>query len=148
MTRSSDGRRARVLAAATVLAALAAGCTSRAPAPAVPDPAHNSRNSVDWAGTYEGVTPCADCPGIRMRLTLRADGRFELSTLYIDRQTVPQSVQGPFSWDAAGSTVTLEGPGDGRQFRVGEGRLLQIGRDGSVPSWDTPYRVLTKLPGA
>lgn len=148
MTRPSGSTGAWAIAAAMALAVLTAGCMPRTEVPAVPDPAHNSRNSVDWPGTYEGVTPCADCPGIRMRLTLHADGRFELSTLYIDRQTVPTTVRGPFRWDAAGGTVTLEGPGDGRQFRVGEGRLLQIGRDGSVPSWDTPYRVLTKQPGA
>ena len=40
---------------------------------AVPDPAHNSRNSLDWAGIYEGVLPCADCPGIQTRLTLSRD---------------------------------------------------------------------------
>lgn len=148
MTRPSGSTGAWAIAAAMVLAVLTAGCMPRTEAPGVPDPAHNSRNSVDWPGTYEGVTPCADCPGIRMRLTLLVDGRFELSTLYIDRQTVPQTVQGPFRWDSAGSTITLEGPGDGRQFRVGEGRLLQLGRDGSVPSWDTPYRVLTKRPGS
>lgn len=137
----------QALAAATVLAVTVAGCMPRAETSAVPDPAHNSRNAVDWAGTYEGVTPCADCPGIRMRLTLQSDGRFELSTLYIDRQTVPQTVRGTFSWNAAGNTVTLEGPGAGRQFRVGEGRLLQIDHDGTVPSWDAPHRVLTRQPG-
>lgn len=109
----------------------------------VPDAAHNSRNAVDWAGTYEGVTPCADCPGIKLRLTLQADGRYELSTQYLDRQVAPQTVRGRFSWDASGSTITLDAAGQGQQFRVGEGRLLQLNRDGSAPSWNTPYRVLT-----
>jgi uncharacterized lipoprotein NlpE involved in copper resistance len=126
-----------------------AGCMPRgdgAP-PANPDPAHNSRNALDWAGTYEGVTPCADCPGIKLRLTLRADGRYELSTQYLDRQPAPQTVQGRFDWNAAGNTVTLDAAGARRQFRVGEGRLLQLNADGSAPSWDTPYRVLTRQPG-
>lgn len=109
----------------------------------VPDAAHNSRNAVDWAGTYEGVTPCADCPGIKLRLTLHADGRYELSTQYLDRQVAPQTVRGRFSWDAGGSTITLDAAGQGQQFRVGEGRLLQLDRDGSAPPWNTPYRVLT-----
>ena len=29
---------------------------------AQPADMHNSRNSLDWAGTYEGVLACADCP--------------------------------------------------------------------------------------
>lgn len=115
---------------------------------AVPDPAHNSRNALDWAGTYEGVTPCADCPGIRMRLSLQHDGRFALSTQYLDRQVAPQTVIGPFSWNLAGDTVTLEGDGGGRQFRVGEGRLLLLDRDGGEPSWSAPHRVLTRQPAA
>jgi uncharacterized lipoprotein NlpE involved in copper resistance len=125
-----------------------AGCMphSDGAAPAEPDPAHSSRNAVDWAGTYEGVTPCADCPGIRMRLTLQRDGRFELSTQYLDRQAAPLMARGNFSWNAAGNTVTLDGAGAGRQFRVGEGRLLLLDRDGGVPSWNAPNRVLTRQP--
>ena len=114
------------------------------------DPAHNSRNALDWAGVYEGVTPCADCPGIQTRLTLHADGRFDLRTQYLERQVATQTVHGTFGWDAAGSTVTLGGEGNGQQFRVGEGRLLQLNRDGSAPPWNAPYRVLTlqATPGA
>lgn len=129
------------LTAAVVLA----GCMPRQDAgvSALPDPAHNSRNAVDWAGTYEGTTPCADCPGIATRLTLQADGRFALTTQYLERQVAPQTVRGSFSWNAAGTTVTLEGEGGGQQFRVGEGRLLLLDRDGSAPPWNTPHRVLT-----
>ena len=29
------------------------------------NPADNSRNSVDWNGTYRGIVPCADCEGIK-----------------------------------------------------------------------------------
>lgn len=123
------------------------GCVSRdGTAPAAPDPAHSSRNALDWAGTYAGVTPCADCPGIRMRLTLQRDGRFELGTQYLDRQAAPTTVRGSFSWNAAGNTITLEGAGGGQQFRVGEGRLLQLDRDGGVPPWNAPGRVLSRQP--
>ena len=132
----------KIALTAAFAAALLGACMPRSDT-AVPDAAHNSRNAVDWAGVYEGVTPCADCPGIRTRLTLKMDGRFELSTQYLERQATPQTVSGSFSWNAAGNTVTLDGAGQGRQFRVGEGRLLQLDRDGSAPPWDTPNRVLT-----
>ena len=127
---------------ALALAAALAGCMPCGTEP-VADAAHNSRNAVDWAGVYAGVVPCADCPGIKLRLTLQPDNRYELSTQYLDRQAAAQTVRGRFTWDAGGSTVTLDAAGGGQQFRVGEGRLLQLNRDGSVPPWDAPNRVLT-----
>jgi uncharacterized lipoprotein NlpE involved in copper resistance len=141
----------RIVLPALLSLGLAACASSKAPAApaaqASPDPAHNSRNALDWAGTYEGVTPCADCPGIKQRLTLRADGSYELSTQYLERQVAAPTVRGKFSWNAAGNTITLDAAGSGQQFRVGEGRLLQLDRDGTAPPWNTPYRVLTRLPG-
>ena len=123
------------------LAAALAACMPRAEVP--PDAAHNSRNAVDWAGTYEGITPCAVCPGIKLRLTLQKDGRYELSTQYLERQAAPQTARGQFSWNAAGSTITLDAAGRGQQFQVGEGRLLQLNQDGSSPGWSATHRVLT-----
>jgi len=134
---------------ALLLAAAVAGCMPRAETPAragAPVDSHNSRNSLDWAGTYEGVLPCADCPGIKTRLVLHNDGRFELSTQYLDRQVAPQTASGRFSWNSAGSSITLDAAGWGQQFRVGEGRLLQLNRDGSAPPWDAPNRVLMLVP--
>lgn len=133
---------------ATAACALGLAGLASVSSAASPDPAHSSRNALDWAGTYEGVTPCADCPGIRMRLTLGGDGRFVLATQYLGRQAAPQTVQGTFTWNTAGNTVTLEGAGEGRQFRVGEGRLLQLDRDGTAPPWDAPGRVLLRQPAA
>ena len=128
-----------------VLAATAAllACAPRADNAARPPDGHNSRNALDWPGAYEGVLPCADCPGIKTRLLLFADGRFELSTQYLDRQPAPQSASGRFSWNSAGSTVTLDAAGFGQQFQVGEGRLLQLNQDGSSPGWNASHRVLT-----
>lgn len=149
---SSSGRCLRI--AMLLLAAALAGCQSNPGAPgsetsetraAQPVDAHNSRDSLDWAGTYAGVLPCADCPGIETRLVLHGDGRFELSTRYLDRQVAAQTGGGRFTWNSAGSTITLDAAGRGQQFRVGEGRLLQLDRDGTSPSWDAPHRVLTRV---
>lgn len=127
------------------LAASAAGCMPRSDtAPAAPD-MHNSRNALDWAGVYEGVLPCADCPGIQTRLSLQQDGRFELTMRYIERQVAPFVSTGSFSWNADGNTITLDGAGGGAMYRVGEGRLLQLDRDGSVPAPSSHNRTLTKV---
>ncbi len=135
------------LSLALALAAGLAACAPRADAPGAKAPdMHNSRNSLDWAGTYEGVLPCADCPGIKTRLVLLADGQYELSTQYLERQPAPQVTRGRFGWNAAGSDITLGPDGASQQFRVGEGRLLQLNRDGTAPPWNAPGRVLTRLP--
>lgn len=112
-----------------VLAALA-GCTTpteRLSAPA----ADNSRNALDWPGTYAGTLPCADCQGIRTRIELRADGTFSLSQTYLGRDPQPFIDNGTFTWDATGSRITLDGGGsDSKQYRVGENALLQLDRNG------------------
>lgn len=129
-----------------VALALAAGlsaCTSPTPKPVVD--MHNSRSSLSWAGLYEGVLPCADCPGIKTRLTLRRDGSYELVTEYLERPLPPRTESGRFTWDVAGGTIILDSTGYGQQFKVGEGRLLQLNRDGTPLPPDSPARVLTQV---
>jgi heat shock protein HslJ len=109
---------------------------------------HTSQNSLDWAGVYAGVLPCADCPGVKTSLTLNRDGSYELSTLYLDRQVAPRIVRGRFSWNAEGNAIALDANGYGQRFAVGEGRLAQLNRDGSAAGAHSPNRVLTKVPPA
>lgn len=111
-----------------------------------PDNAHNSRNSLDWAGLYEGVLPCADCPGIKMQLSLARDGRYELAMQYLDRDVVPRLVYGHFTWHTSGNAITLDAAGGGQQFAVGEGRLTQLDRAGAPIR--SPNGVLTLVAAA
>jgi heat shock protein HslJ len=114
-------------------------------APAGADPAHSSRSSLDWAGSYEGVLPCADCPGIRTRLTLNRDDSYELRTLYLDRDGAARVVRGRFSWQPNGNAISLEGRHGGQQFAVGEGRVALL-PSGAAPSWPQPaQRVLQRV---
>src|SRR5690606_18798136 len=92
-------------AALASLALLLAACGGdpRTPVPSAEgapaaDPADNSRNSLDWAGTYRGVLPCADCEGIETVITLAEDGSFREHTRYLGRQDAPgaSSRQGSF----------------------------------------------------
>ena len=116
--------------------------------PPVADAAHNSRNSLDWAGIYEGVLPCADCPGIQTRLTLNRDESYELSTLYLDRDSAARVLRGRFSWQPSGNALTLEGQHGGQQFVVGEGRVALV-QPGAAPSWPQPaQRVLQRVAAA
>lgn len=90
---------------------------------------HNSQNSVDWNGTYEGVIPCADCPGIKTSLTLNADNTFSIIEEYIDRKSKNED-KGNFEWDKTGSIVTLTGKTANYKYQVGENHLIQLDLEG------------------
>ncbi|MBU1293046.1 copper resistance protein NlpE [Patescibacteria group bacterium] len=54
---------------------------------------------------YEGVLPCADCPGIQTRLTLTnaitgaSGGTYELSLTYLERDVEPVVSQGEWEYE-------------------------------------------------
>jgi heat shock protein HslJ len=151
------------LAALTIIALGMAACardsapdpqpapTAAAPVPAEPatpvaDGAHDSRNSLDWAGTYHGVLPCADCPGIETIVTLRQQGTFQSRSTYLEREGPVRQQQGRFTWSEDGGTVMLEGDPPAR-YRVGENRLIALALDGSpVTGTLADKYVLEKLP--
>jgi len=114
--------------AMVALLALTAGCAAPA---AQTDRAHNSRDSLDWAGTYRGVVPCADCEGIETALSLMQDGKYVLRTRYLGKSTEIRMSEGTFRWNAGGSAVTLSGSPP-TQYQVGENRLTQLGLDGKT----------------
>jgi uncharacterized lipoprotein NlpE involved in copper resistance/heat shock protein HslJ len=139
------------LSSMLVLTAILSACahekevTPVKPAIASSVDSHISRNSLDWAGVYEGVLPCADCPGIKTRLTLGGDGTFERQTLYLDRETVPRTELGQFTWQASGNVISLDANGGGQQYAVGEGRLILLNRDGTHPDPQASNRVLARV---
>lgn len=90
----------------------------------------NSQVSLDWEGTYFGVLPCADCPGISTVVILNQDGQYKLETKYLDRDIEVITEEGEFTWDPTGSYVTLEAS-DNRKFQVGENRLFHLDLDGN-----------------
>jgi|AGTN01.2.fsa_nt_gi Uncharacterized lipoprotein NlpE involved in copper resistance len=134
-----------------VLIAVAAlaigGCTTPAARTDFPnpDPAHNSRNSLDWAGAYRGVLPCADCEGIETVVILADGGTYSTQSKYLGKGTEVFSEQGRFTWNEAGSTITLAGR-QPVQYFVGENRLTRLALDGSRITGDLAENyVLTKL---
>lgn len=112
----------------------------------VNDLSHNSRNSVDWAGLYAGVVPCADCEGISTMLSLQ-DSIYVLKTYYLSESAHPTRTTGTFSWSDDGGTITLSGIDNGPfKYKVGENRLFQLDLEGN--EIDGPLKnhyVLTKI---
>lgn len=98
---------------------------------------HNSANSLDWAGVYKGVVPCADCEGIETSLTLNMDNSYQLSTTYLGKEATPFKQQGSFEWDAKGSVIRLldqkEGPA---LYKVIENQLIQLDMQGELITGD------------
>lgn len=108
---------------------------------------HTSENSLDWAGVYRGVVPCADCPGIETTLRLAADHTYELSMKYLGRSTAPVSSSGSFEWRQDGRAIMLKTDTGPRFYRVEENRLRQLDTRGEpIKSALADKYVLHKLP--
>ncbi|KJJ37631.1 copper resistance protein NlpE [Aequorivita vladivostokensis] len=99
---------------------------------------HNSENSLDWAGVYEGTTPCADCEGIKTVLELRDDKTYTLSQTYLGKmEGENEFVQtGNFVWDESGSKVLLKSESDTLQYKVGENQLWMLDSSGNMVEGD------------
>jgi copper homeostasis protein (lipoprotein) len=97
-----------------------------------PPDMHTSRDALDWAGTYMGKLPCADCASIETVITLSASGRYRKSTLYSGRTDEVFVEEGVFEWHSDGGRITLlSDEGDiGQQYRVGEDRLFHLDEEG------------------
>jgi uncharacterized lipoprotein NlpE involved in copper resistance len=99
---------------------------------------HNSENSLDWAGVYEGTTPCADCEGIKTVLELRDDKTYTLSQTYLGKPEGENEFTqtGNFVWDETGSKMLLKSESDTLQYKVGENQLWMLDRTGNVITGD------------
>lgn len=89
----------------------------------------NSQTSLDWPGTYQGILPCADCPGIETTITLNDNETFSYSANYQERDTKLED-QGKFMWHDNGSTVHLMGKDINMKLKVGENQLFSLDQDG------------------
>lgn len=88
---------------------------------------HNAETSLDYEGTYEGVFPAADCPGIEITLTLNSDKTFTQRYVYIDRDS---SFDEKGTYALEGNLLTLkEKDGETFYYKVGENHLRQLMAD-------------------
>lgn len=93
---------------------------------------HNASNSLDWAGTYRGTLPCADCEGIATELTLNQDNTYWLKTSYLGKGVSEFEEKGTFSWNEAGNTITLSGAKNKpSQYFVAENKVIQFDMAGN-----------------
>jgi len=67
---------------------------------------------VPPTGTFEGVLPCPDCEGLRKRLSLFADGAFQLRTEPLGRTEGVRDAFGSWTLSSDGRVLALAGGGD------------------------------------
>ena len=84
--------------------------------------AQTPENTFDWQGTYEGVIPAADCPGIYVLLAVDS-GHYQCAYKYIERAGIYVS-KGKIKWNEAGDSIALVG--NHVAYKV-EGGLLRNG---------------------
>jgi heat shock protein HslJ len=93
---------------------------------------HNAANSLDWAGTYKGLIPCADCEGIETTILLSKDETYKLTTIYKGKSEAKNELSGRFSWNELGNTLIFSGIEDGpTHYFVGENTLIQLDLEGN-----------------
>ncbi|QTD45648.1 copper resistance protein NlpE [Ottowia testudinis] len=114
-------------------------------AQAAPD-THGARDAVDWAGTYMGTLPSASGGGYRTVLVLRDNDRYSLQQDIEHKGKMESfSATGRFTWDKAGSTITLDDKGDKgdkQRFFVSEGFVEQQGATPPAANMAKNYQLM------
>lgn len=126
------------LVACLVLTACGPASTSiKEPETPTVENSHNTENSLDWAGVYQGVMPCADCEGIETQLTLHMNNTYQLDTTYLGKDATAFQQQGKFEWDSKGAVIQLLNQNDGpAHYKVMENQLIQLDMAGELITGD------------
>ncbi|QTY27384.1 copper resistance protein NlpE N-terminal domain-containing protein [Flavobacterium sp. CS20] len=107
--------------------------------------ADNSRNALDWNGTYKGILPCADCIGIETQITLNQDLSYTKSMKYLSKNDSVYLTKGQFKWNDNGSKIYLDSSKK-KAYQVGENKLFVLDQKGERISGNLEERfILNKL---
>ena len=88
---------------------------------------HNAETSLDYEGTYKGVFPATDCPGIETTLILNPDKTYTLHSVYIDRDS---SFDDKGTYTLKDNLLTLnEEGGELSYYKVEENHLRKLTMD-------------------
>lgn len=107
---------------------------------------HTSENTLDWAGAYKGILPCADCEGIETVLELNNDKTYLLQTRYLgvgDEKQIEE--KGTFVWDKSGQKIQLSNKQAPNQYKIGEDVIWHLDSNGEIITGDLAvYYILRK----
>ena len=84
-----------------------------------------------FAGSYQGVIPCASCEGIQLELKLNVDQTYELTESYLgEKDPLTKTFTGKFSLDK--DVIKLDGLKDmSNLFKVEMGQVRYLNTDGT-----------------
>ena len=91
----------------------------------------NSKNSLDWEGSYSAILPCDDCGGIQVYVDLTADGVYKMKEVYFGKEDSDTDVSGKLTWDEGGNSITVGEGQSAKKFLVGEDVLYMLDNDGN-----------------
>lgn len=89
---------------------------------------------------YQGVIPCADCPGIRVTLSLQQGGRYSLNEYYLASDNVHNDEQGRWSRTAE-KLVLISDEGEKHYFHPQASGLEMTDASGKAISTTMSYRL-------
>lgn len=113
--------------------------------PAVMADGHNSKNSLDWSGTYRGTLPCASCEGIKISLTLFESGKYDRTVTYLGKEKRGTTDNGDFEWNDSGSIINVKDKDGSEQlYQVGESLLFHLDKKGNRIQGDLAEMYLLK----
>lgn len=106
----------------------------------------NAKNSLDWAGSYQGVLPCADCEGINTLFVMNEDGSYVITSEYLGKDFIVEDA-GNVNWAENGNQITFTlSSGDVVQYFVSENQLIVLDQDGNKITGElADHYVLNKI---
>lgn len=91
----------------------------------------NAKMTIPWAGTYQGIFPCAGCEGVATMLQLKPDNTFFIRTRMLGKEEIDKKASGTIEWFKENSYIRLVGGNtQNRVFRVGQDVLELVLPDG------------------
>lgn len=92
------------------------------------DDGHYAENSLDYWGVYKGILPAADGPGIETTLVINDDDTFNLTSVYVDRDTTIEE-KGTYTLEKGYMTLSFGGDQEAQYYFIGENRATRLNAD-------------------
>lgn len=96
-----------------------------------------------FAGTFKGVLPCADCPGIEETVQLQPDGNFVLIDVYQERPQGTHTIDGTWTIESRDTQIRLDPNTKAEQDRLfaitSNDQISQLDADGKPPASGLEY---------
>lgn len=111
---------------------------------------NNSRDTVEWAGYYQGVIPKDDNQGTYTDIELKEDLTFIKRTKKVGQEEKLMTINGTFSWSKDGNSILLESDYESNSSTliVQENRLVWKNIQArEIAENERENFVLTKIPG-